>query len=258
MIGVQGLHATFEAPGGVRVEALRGVDLQIAQGEFACVIGSNGSGKSTLLNAVAGRFTPDQGRIVIGGEDVTRLRENQRARRIGRVFQNPYHGTAPALTVAENLRLAALRGGRRHLRFGLNRAEREGYRERLAQYGMGLEDRLEAAAGTLSGGQRQALTLLMATIRRPEVLLLDEHTAALDPRAAEAIITLTRRIAAELGVTTLMVTHSMHQALECGTTTIMLHKGQIVDRWEGAARAALTPEILHRRFDQLYRVEAEG
>jgi putative ABC transport system ATP-binding protein len=252
MISIEGVKTSFEVPGGVRVDALRGVNLTVAPGEFACVIGSNGSGKSTLLNAVAGRFVPDAGRIVIGGEDVTRQSEHRRARRIGRVFQNPYHGTAPALTVAENLRLANLRGQRRHLRFGLNRAERERFRERLAQFGMGLENRLDAPAGTLSGGQRQALTLLMATIQPPEVLLLDEHTAALDPQAAEQIIALTRRIAAELRVTTLMVTHSMQQALTCGDTTVMLHKGEIVDRWQGEARASLTPDILHHRFAELY------
>lgn len=255
MIAIEGVRASFEVPGGVRVEALRGVNLTIAEGEFACVIGSNGSGKSTLLNAVAGRFVPDEGRVSIRGVDVTRQPENRRARQIGRVFQNPYHGTAPALTVAENLRLANLRGQRRHLRFGLNRAERERYRERLAQFGMGLENRLEAPAGTLSGGQRQALTLLMATIRPPEVLLLDEHTAALDPQAAEQIIALTRQIAAELKVTTLMVTHSMQQALTCGDSTVMLHKGQVIDRWEGDARKDLTPEILHRRFADLYGAE---
>lgn len=252
MIAIEGVKTSFEVPGGVRVDALRGVDLAVADGEFACVIGSNGSGKSTLLNAVAGRFIPDAGRVLIGGEDVTRQPEHRRARRVGRVFQNPYQGTAPALTVAENLRLASLRGQRRHLRIGLNRGERERYRERLAHFGMGLEDRLEAPAGTLSGGQRQALTLLMATISPPEVLLLDEHTAALDPQAAEQIITLTRRIAAELKVTTLMVTHSMHQALECGDTTVMLHQGQVVERWTGEARAKLTPELLRRRFAELY------
>jgi putative ABC transport system ATP-binding protein len=255
MITLEGVRVAFEAPGGARYQALRGVDLRLANGEFACVIGSNGSGKSTLLNAVAGRFVPDAGRVLFDDEDVTRQSESRRARRIGRVFQNPYHGTAPSLTVAENLRLAALRGGRRHLRFGLNRSERDHYREHLAHYEMGLEDRLEVPAGTLSGGQRQALTLLMATIQRPEVLLLDEHTAALDPRAAEQVIVLTRRVAAELGVTTLMVTHSMHQALECGDTTILIHKGQILDRWQGQPRQALTPDDLHHRFADLYRAE---
>lgn len=252
MIVIEGVRTAFEVPGGVRVNALRGVDLTVADGEFACVIGSNGSGKSTLLNAIAGRFVPDGGRILIGGDDVTRQPEHRRARRIGRVFQNPYQGTAPALTVAENLRLSSLRGQRRHLRIGLNRGERDRYRERLAHFGMGLEDRLDAPAGTLSGGQRQALTLLMATIRPPEVLLLDEHTAALDPQAADQIISLTRRIAAELKVTTLMVTHSMQQALECGDTTVMLHQGQVVDRWQGEARSVLTPDVLHHRFAELY------
>ncbi len=255
MIRLEGVHVSFEVPGGVRVQALRGVDLVVPDGAFVCVIGSNGSGKSSLLNAVAGRCETEQGRVLIGDEDVTRQPEHRRARRIGRVFQNPYHGTAPALTVAENLRLAALRGGRRHLRIGLNRAERTHFRDHLAHYGMGLEDRLDAAVGTLSGGQRQALTLLMATIQRPDVLLLDEHTAALDPRASEQVIRLTRQVAEELKVTTLMVTHSMHQALECGDQTVMIHKGNIVNQWTGPARAELTPSELHQWFAELYLAE---
>jgi len=253
MIQLVNVSQTFETPGGEPVQALRGVNLSLAMGQFVCVIGTNGCGKSTMLNALAGRFVPDEGRVLFEGEDVTRQSEAVRARQVGRVFQNPYHGTAPTLTVAENLRLASLRGGKRHLRTGLRRAEKERYRELLTRYGMGLEDRLEQGAGSLSGGQRQALTLLMATIQRPTVLLLDEHTAALDPRASDQVISMTRSIAQELGCTTLMVTHSMQQALECGDATVMMHQGQIVDRFEGAARAALVPADLHARFDALYR-----
>lgn len=258
MIRVENLHKSFTAPSGERVEALRGIDLEIRDGEFLCVIGSNGSGKSTLLNAIAGQFLPDTGRVLIDGHDVSRQPEHVRAHRIGRVFQDPYKGTAPSLTVAENLRLACLRSGRRTLRLGLNRTERERYAEMLRRYGMGLETRLNALAGTLSGGQRQALTLLMATIQRPAILLLDEHTAALDPRAAESIIGMTRQVAEELKVTTLMVTHSMSQALEVGDATVMVHDGRIQSRFEGTARAALEPEDLRRMFDDLYRVEVVG
>jgi len=183
MIELTKLEKTFEQPGGERAIALRGVDLTMPAGQFLTVIGSNGSGKSTILNVIAGTYRPDAGTISVANTDVTRWPEHKRAKLIGRVFQDPFKGTCPSMTVAENLRLAELRGKRRGLRLGLSRSSRERYREALASLGMRLEGRLEASMGTLSGGQRQAITLLMATISRPELLLLDEHTAALDPRA---------------------------------------------------------------------------
>jgi ABC-type uncharacterized transport system ATPase component len=186
VIELSALEKTFEQPGGERVPALRGVDLTIPGGQFLTVIGSNGSGKSTILNVVAGTYLPDAGGIGIAGTDVTRWPEHRRAALLGRVFQDPFKGTCPSMTVAENLRMAELRGKRRGLRVGLDRASLERYRAGLASMGMRLEGRLEATMGTLSGGQRQAVTLLMATIGRPMLLLLDEHTAALDPRARGA------------------------------------------------------------------------
>src|SRR5512141_1833219 len=191
MIEIENLQKTFTQPGGERVLALRAIDLLIKSGEFVTVIGMNGSGKSTLLNAVAGTFLPDAGKIRIGDIDVTRQPEFHRAALIGRVFQDPFKGTCPSMAVGENLRMAELRGQRRGLRVGLSRSALERYHALLKGLGMRLEGRLQATMGTLSGGQRQAVTLLMATLERPQLLLLDEHTAALDPRAAEQIISIT-------------------------------------------------------------------
>jgi putative ABC transport system ATP-binding protein len=252
MIQLQGVRKTFVAPGGERFEALRGLDLVVREGEFLTVIGANGSGKSTLLNAVAGAVIPDEGSVLIDNVDVTKQLENVRARRIGRVFQDPFRGTAPSMSVAENLRLACLRPSRKTLRLGLARKELERYRDLLAHYGMGLEDRMNALVGTLSGGQRQALTLLMATIVRPSVLLLDEHTAALDPRAAAAVVNLTRQVVAEQSLPVLMVTHSMSQAVELGDATIVIHAGKVEARYDAEERAGLQPEDLRRKFDALY------
>src|SRR5215212_1796936 len=206
MIEIKGLDKTFTQPGGEQVPALRGIDFAMPAGQWVTVIGTNGSGKSTLLNAVAGSFLPDAGTIRIAGIDVTRQSEFRRAALIGRVFQDPFKGTCPSMTVAENLRMAELRGKRRGLRFGLSRATLARYREAIASLGMRLESRLEASMGTLSGGQRQAITLLMATLTRPDLLLLDEHTAALDPRAAEQIMLVTDNVVRTHRLTTLMVT----------------------------------------------------
>ena len=256
MIEITALQKTFTQPGGEQVPALRGIDLTIPTGQWVTVIGTNGSGKSTLLNALAGSFFPDGGTIQIDGIDVTKQPEYRRAALVGRVFQDPFKGTCPSMTVAENLRMAELRGSRRGLRIGLGRAATERYRELLSKLGMRLEGRLSASMGTLSGGQRQAITLLMATLKRPQLLLLDEHTAALDPRAAEKINLITDQVIRENSLTTLMVTHSMEQALEQGDRTIMVHRGEILADLAGGEREGLDPNDLVRRFTELrYTVE---
>lgn len=256
MIEITQLEKTFVQPGGERVPALRGIDLVIPTSEFVTVIGTNGSGKSTLLNAVAGSFLPDSGHIRIDGIDVTRQPEFRRAALIGRVFQDPFKGTCPSMSVAENLRMAELRGTRRGLRVGLSRSALERYHTLLKGLGMRLEGRLQATMGTLSGGQRQAVTLLMATLKRPQLLLLDEHTAALDPRAAEQIILITNQVVREHKLTTLMVTHSMEQALEQGDRTIMAHRGEILADLSGSEREGLDAGDLLRRFTELrYTIE---
>ena len=256
MIEISGLQKTFTQPGGERVPALRGIDLTIPTGQWVTVIGTNGSGKSTLLNAVAGSFLPDAGTICIDSIDITKHSEFRRAALIGRVFQDPFKGTCPSMTVAENLRMAELRGSRRGLRIGISRNATDRYRELLSKLGMRLEGRLMASMGTLSGGQRQAITLLMATLKRPQLLLLDEHTAALDPRAAEKINLITAQIVRENSLTTLMVTHSMEQALEQGDRTIMVHRGEILADLAGSEREGLDPNDLVRRFTELrYTVE---
>jgi putative ABC transport system ATP-binding protein len=251
MIEVHRLEKTFVQPGGDSVPALCGVDLVMPAGQFLTVIGTNGSGKSTLLNALAGGFLPDAGTIAIDGKDVTRSPEHRRAALIGRVFQDPYKGTCPSMTVAENLRMAELRGTRRGLRLGLNSASRARYKDLLARLRMRVENRLDALIGTLSGGQRQAITLIMATMRRPSLLLLDEHTAALDPRAAERVLLVTAEVVREYQLTTLMVTHSMEQALDLGDRTIMMHRGSIMTDLSGEERNATRVEDLLDRFAKL-------
>ena len=251
MIELTAVEKTFEQPGGERVIALRGVDLTLPAGQFLTVIGSNGSGKSTILNVIAGTYFPDTGTIQIAGKDVGRWPEHRRAGLVGRVFQDPFKGTCPSMTVAENLRMAELRGQRRRLRVGLDRASRSRYRDQLASLGMRLEGRLEASMGTLSGGQRQAVTLLMATITRPELLLLDEHTAALDPRAADQIMRVTEQLVRTHSLTTLMVTHSMEQAVSYGDRTIMMHRGLIVADLAGKEREGVSEADLLVRFAEL-------
>ncbi len=231
--------------------ALRGVSLRLGPGEFACLVGSNGAGKSTLLNAVAGTYVPDGGRVLIDGKDVTRLPEHRRAQLVGRVFQNPLQGTAPNMTVEENLSLAAERGGRRGLGPLLTVRRRAWLRERVSVLGLGLEDRLGARVGLLSGGQRQALTLLMATLARPQVLLLDEHTAALDPATAERVVEMTTRLAEELTLTTLMVTHNLEQAISLGHRLIMMHEGQVVLDVKGQQKSSLTVGGLRSEFERV-------
>jgi putative ABC transport system ATP-binding protein len=220
------------------------------------VIGSNGAGKSTLLNLIAGAFSPTSGRVLLDGEDLTGVPAHRRARRIGRIVQNPLAGTAPSMTVAENLALAAKRGGRT-LRLALPRRLRHEFRDRLASLEIGLEDRLDCCASLLSGGERQGLTVLMATLARPEVLLLDEHTAALDPRNAALITRLTCGFIEELGLTTLMVTHNMEQAIEVGNRLIMMHKGQIIHELSDGAKHHSTVAELVGLFSRRHVVDDE-
>lgn len=228
--------------------ALAGVNLRLNEGDFVTVIGGNGAGKSTLLNAVAGTFPIDGGRILIDGHDVTRLPEHARARFLGRVFQDPMMGTAPTMQIVENLALAARRGKRRTLRWGISKGEQEKYRTLLAGLGLGLEDRMTSRVGLLSGGQRQALTLLMATLQKPRLLLLDEHTAALDPKTAANVLALTDRLVSEQGLTALMVTHNMRDALAHGNRLIMMDSGKIILDVSGDEKKSLTVESLLEKF----------
>ena len=255
MIEITGLHKRFNAGTINEAYALRGISLNIRPSEFVTIIGTNGSGKSTLLNAVAGTFLPDQGQIRIDGHDMTYQRDFQRARYIARVFQNPFMGTAPQMTIAENLHMAFLRNKRSLPVRGLNTARLERYKTEVKQLEMQLEDRLDTLIGSLSGGQRQALTLLMSVIAQPKVLLLDEHTAALDPKSAAQVIKLTSHFI-ELGrLTAIMVTHSMQQALDVGDRTIMMHKGQIIDDISREEKQRLTVKDLLDKFAELRKSE---
>ncbi len=255
MLSIEGLFKTFHAGTPNEVRALRGVNLAIEEGSFVVVIGTNGSGKSTLLNAAAGTFFPDSGRILLDGRDVTRWPEHKRARRIGRVFQNPFSGTAPGMSVAENLALAAKRASGRGFGWALGAERRRAFHERVRSLNMGLEDRLGNEIGSLSGGQRQALTLLMATWVRPKLLLLDEHTAALDPKSADQVIRLTHEIVSRDRLTTLMVTHSMHQAVNLGDRLIMMHRGEIIHDIRGTEKRCLRVNELLARFDEVRRMD---
>ena len=233
------------------VRALDRVDLELKRGSFAVVLGTYGSGKSSLLNAIAGCMTMTGGRVHLDGQEVTRWPEQRRARLISRVFQSPFAGTASELSVAENLVLAGKRGGRRWLRRALGREQRRALRESVARLGMHLEDRLDTPIGLLSGGQRQALTVLMATMVRPTLLLLDEHTAALDPRSAEQVIKLTQSSITAGGLTTLMVTHSLSQAVQFGDRVLVMHRGRVVYDLDDLRRRRLAEDDLLRLFDQL-------
>ena len=234
MLELRGVRKVFNRRTPNEVRALEGVDLTLDDGSFVIIIGMNGSGKSTLLNGVAGTFLLDSGTVSLAGNDMTRWPEHRRARLIGRVFQNPFSGTAPGMTIAENLALAARRGQPRRLGWLLKQSMRDELKARVRHLNMGLEDRLDNPIGALSGGQRQALTLLMATWLRPELLLLDEHTAALDPKSADQVIALTDEIVERENLTTLMVTHSMHQAANLGDRLIMMHRGRIIQDFRGA------------------------
>jgi len=255
MLEICNLEKTFHPNTPNEVRALKNVSLSLEQGSFLLIIGTNGSGKSTLLNAVAGTFMADAGRITLAGRRITRWPEHRRAKLIGRVFQNPFSGTAPNMSIAENLAMAARRGHRRGFGWALNRRMREAFRERICSLNMGLENRMENAIGTLSGGQRQALTLLMASWLKPELLLLDEHTAALDPKSADQVIRFTREIVQRDKLTTLMVTHSMQQAVHLGDRIVMMHRGQILHDLQGPERARVRPDDLLKRFDEVRRRE---
>lgn len=230
--------------------ALNNVSLVLQPGEFVTVIGSNGAGKSTLFNAIGGTFWLDRGRIRLGGRDITYLKEHKRAAMLGRLFQNPLQGTAPDMTIEENLALAFNRRSRNGLRIGVHRRDVEFFREKIAQFDMGLEHRLNTKVGLLSGGQRQAITLLMATIGKPQLLLLDEHTAALDPAAAAKIMIITKDIVDRHKLTTLMITHNIQDALRTGTRTIMLDKGRIILDVAGREREELTVARLMELYSQ--------
>ncbi len=255
MLTVSNLHKTFNPGTANEVRALQGVNLDLPEGAFLVILGGNGSGKSTLLNAVAGSFRLDQGEVRLAGRDVTRWPEHQRARLIGRVFQNPFTGTAPGMSIAENLALAARRSQRRHLRWALPRSLMDELRDRVRQLKLGLEDRLGSSIGSLSGGQRQALTLLMATWLKPALLLLDEHTAALDPKSADLVIRTTEETISRHRLTTLMVTHSMQQAVNLGDRIVIMHKGAVAHRFDGPDKQRLEVADLLARFEDLRRRE---
>lgn len=245
MLEIKDVWKVFNAGTVNEKQALRGVSLTLNDGDFCTVIGGNGAGKSTMLNAVAGTWPVDGGSISIGGVDVTHLPDYKRAPYIGRVFQDPMLGTAPTMQILENLALAARRGQRRRLRWGVTKAEKEQYQEMLKNLDLGLEDRLTSKVGLLSGGQRQALTLLMASLKKPKLLLLDEHTAALDPKTAAKVLELSDRIVAENRLTTMMVTHNMKDAIQHGNRLIMMYDGKIVIDVSGEEKRKLTvPQLL--------------
>ncbi|EJU30461.1 ABC transporter ATP-binding protein [Selenomonas sp. CM52] len=250
MLKLQNIAKTFN-PGTITEKyALRGVTLHLSPGDFVTVIGGNGAGKSTLMNSIAGTFRVDAGNIVIAGTDITKWPEHKRAKYIGRVFQDPMMGTAAGMMIEENLAIAARRGNAPRLRWSFSKAQRERFRELLAGLDLGLEDRLESKVGLLSGGQRQALTLLMATMAEPKLLLLDEHTAALDPKTAEKVLDITKSIVEKRKLTTLMITHNMKDALRLGNRLIMMHEGNILVDVKGEEKSRLTVRDLLALFEK--------
>ncbi len=257
MLKLEHLCKTFNAGTVNEKIALADLNLHLKEGEFLTVIGGNGAGKSTMLNAVAGTFPVDDGKILIDGNDVTHMPEHKRAAFIGRVFQDPMMGTAPTMQIDENLALAARRGQRRGLKWGISREEKELYFEKLKELGLGLEERMSAKAGLLSGGQRQALTLLMASLRKPKLLLLDEHTAALDPATAAKVLEISDRIVAENGLTCMMITHNMRDAITHGSRLIMMNEGRIILDIAGEEKKKLTKRELLDRFAALAGTQEE-
>ena len=249
MLKLENICLTFN-PGTVNEKkALTGLSLELDAGDFVTILGSNGAGKSTLFNTIAGTCIPDSGRVFLDGRDITALPDYRRSKQIGRLFQDPLKGTAPNMTIEENLALAYLRANHAKSPFSMvSKADRAEFRERLRMLNLGLEDRMNQPVGLLSGGQRQALTLLMATLVTPKLLLLDEHTAALDPGTAEVVLELTKKIVAENHITCLMITHNLASALALGNRTIMMADGRIVLDIGGAERAGLTPDDLLHRF----------
>ena len=250
MLELKNIFKTFNAGTVNERRALNGLNLKLEEGEFVTVIGGNGAGKSTMLNMITGTYQPDEGHILLDGKDITRLPEHKRAAYLGRVFQDPMMGTAATMQIEENLALAARRGKKRGLRSGITKAERESYRERLKILDLGLENRLTAKVGLLSGGQRQALTLLMATLQQPKLLLLDEHTAALDPKTADKVLTVTERIVTQSKLTTIMITHNMRDAIRYGNRLIMLYEGRVVVDVAGEEKKNLTVEQLLGLFSR--------
>ena len=248
MLELVNVRKTFNPKTVNEKVALDGVNLRLEDGDFVTVIGGNGAGKSTMLNAIAGVWPVDSGRIAIDGYELTHLPEHRRAALLGRVFQDPMTGTAATMQIEENLALAARRGQRRTLKAGITRQEREAYREKLAGLVLGLEDRMTAKVGLLSGGQRQALTLLMATLKKPKLLLLDEHTAALDPRTAAKVLELSEQIVTENHLMTLMVTHNMRDAIRYGNRLIMMNEGRVILDISGDEKKHLTVEMLMDAF----------
>ncbi|MEI7500460.1 MAG: ATP-binding cassette domain-containing protein [Bacteroidota bacterium] len=255
MIRIRNLDKIFNAGSLDQLAALRDINIDIAEHEFVTIIGTNGSGKSTLLNAIAGNIRPEKGTIEINGRDVTRKLDFQRAKYIARVFQNPYSGTAPGMTIAENLLMAWFRGRKRYPVISLKGTLKNQFRQQLASLDMQLEDRLENLMGTLSGGQRQAITLLMAVLHAPKVLLLDEHTAALDPKTAAQVIRLTHKFVIGNNLTTVMVTHSMQHALELGTRILMMHNGRVIEDIRENEKKHLTIEDLLNKFEEIRKLE---
>ena len=253
MLKIEHVNITFNKNTVNERRALQDVSLTLESGDFVTVIGSNGAGKSTLLNVISGTYEADSGNILLDGKDITYLKEHRRARKIGRLFQDPLKGTAPHMTIEENLGLAYSRGKKRGFSMGVKRSDEEFFREKLRELNLGLEDRLKTPMGLLSGGQRQAVTLLMATIVTPALLLLDEHTAALDPKTAEQVMRLTDEIVKEHQITTLMITHNIKNALEYGNKTLVMSQGKALMMLEGQERANMTVEKLM----ELYSSTAE-
>ena len=258
MLEIRNISKTFN-PGTINEKkALSDLSLTLKDGDFVTVIGGNGAGKSTLLNAVAGVWPVDSGSILLDGEDITALPEHKRAKYIGRVFQDPMMGTAPNMQMEENLALALRRGQKRGLRWGVTKAERQEYREKLKTLGLGLEDRMTVKVGLLSGGQRQALTLLMASLRKPKLLLLDEHTAALDPATAAKVLELSDQIVEENGLTALMITHNMTDAIKHGNRLIMMNEGKIILDISGEEKKQLTKQMLMDKFAEVAGTQVES
>ncbi len=250
MLEIQDLHKTFNIGTINEKVALDGVNLQLNEGDFVTIIGGNGAGKSTTLNAIAGTWPVDRGKILIDGKDITRLSEHKRAAYLGRVFQDPMIGTAATMGIEENMAIAARRGERRSLRWGISKAQREAFRKKLAELNLGLEDRMGSKVGLLSGGQRQAITLLMAALKKPKLLLLDEHTAALDPKTAAKVLEISDKIIAENGLTAMMVTHNMKDAIAHGNRLIMMHEGRVIYDVSGEEKKKLHVSDLLEKFEE--------
>ena len=250
MLKLTGVQKTFNKGTINEKKALTGIDLHLKEGDFVTIIGGNGAGKSTMLNMIAGVYPIDAGRIILDGEDVSRAPEHKRAKFLGRVIQDPMKGTAATMEIQENLALAYRRGQKRGLRWGITKAERQRYYEELKTLGLGLEERMTSKVGLLSGGQRQALTLLMASLQKPKLLLLDEHTAALDPKTAAKVLELTEEIIREHHLTAMMVTHNMKDAIRLGNRLIMMHEGRIIYNVSGEEKQKLKVEDLLEKFGQ--------